>query len=418
MARVDECHFQRTQIACSFFPPHLCFPQEVSRNNAPSSRPLFVPDVRQCAQPLPPEQKLPVAVQPFPELLPPPDQRLVSDLDRLFPAVRVPTRYQQAGVGQLLRQRRGLRRQLLQVDPPLRVLGALLRAGHPHQPHEHGAHNILLIGVEARKGAVGALGDRAPHLADRFVGGVGDKPSGVCRAQARSARTPAAADRPAHPDRLQDALDQPLFEVAARPERGLSIAARRSAAVIGSTLTKPRSIVPQPLVGQDAAEEVRRAASGSPSARAFRPPAGASRKMPPAARVAAQRERLLELVGDQHEPRQVGALLAQLRQHVADGHGARSQCSASLRVSARRSTGESPAPGGPPGAGPGCEGGRRRDGRHPSPTPAAGQAPRSAGISPARTSDDLPQPDGPTTATKFVSRSRASSFSTIASRPK
>ena len=55
--------------------------------------------------------------------------------------------------------------------------------------------------------------------------------------------------------------------------------------------------------------------------------------------------------------------------------------------------------------------------RHAEPAPSS--APRSrAGITPASTSDDLPQPDAPTTARKRGPRRRSSTVAICASRPK
>ena len=80
------------------------------------------------------------------------------------------------------------------------------------------------------------------------------------------------------------------------------------------------------------------------------------------------------------------------------------------RVRARR---EGARPPDPP------EGGRRGTCPRWASRSEPGIAPRrSAGISPARTTDDLPLPLGPTTARKRVSPSRSSSCSTSASRPK
>ena len=83
-------------------------------------------------------------------------------------------------------------------------------------------------------------------------------------------------------------------------------------------------------------------------------------------------------------------------------------------------------PAGPSTSGSSSASASRRSGRSPGRIVAtAHRAPadpispvRSAGIRPAWTSDDLPQPDVPTTARKRWRSSRSSSWSTCSSRPK
>ena len=62
-----------------------------------------------------------------------------------------------------------------QREPPPGVLGALVRPGDAHQPGKDGAHSLLLPGVKAGKGIVGAAGDGPTHFTNLFVGVMGQQ---------------------------------------------------------------------------------------------------------------------------------------------------------------------------------------------------------------------------------------------------
>ena len=235
--------------------------------------------------------------------------------------------------------------------------------------------------VELAECLLGEPRDRAAHAAGvaRTRRGAGAARRGA--ATARAAPSRAAAARPARPRRRRRALDELGLDAQADALRGALDRAREL--VAAASARRARGWRRAGARAPGTRRSGRRSRRGARARRRRRRLARRAAAMNGGALVlvAAGRERLLELVDGEHEAAAADAVDRLVAAAAAD---------------ARRA---------------GCT----RCGQRslPGSTPLA-----SAGSRPARTTEDLPLPDGPTTPSSGAPTSRATSSATSRSRPK